>query len=187
MVVGGGNAGFETAAQLSPALRSATRRLDLLPVKGKHDEIAVYQVLWQASGDLTQMPGRSDTIIQQAGVARLRLKHAGQEIIVVSSINLGRHANSGIVLKDPMASRHHAFIERRKDKFVLTDQSSNNTFVSMQDGQEFRLRREATILHGTGIISFGHRARDKNAEIVTFWCELKNDLDTPLPTIPGPG
>ena len=175
----------ELVAQLSPALRSATRRLDTLPVKGKNEEVAVYQVLWQASSDHTQIPGRADTIIHQAGVARLRLKHYGREIIVVTSLNLGRHANNGIVLKDPMASRHHAYIERRKDKFVLTDQSSNNTFVSMKDGQEFRLRREGMILQGTGVISFGHRARDKDAEIVAFWCESSNNTDTPQPTIPA--
>lgn len=171
----------ETVAQLSPVLRNATRRLDALPVKGKNQEIAVHQVLWQANTDHTQTPGRADTIIQQAGVARLRLKHAGREIIVVTSINMGRHANNGIVLKDPMASRHHAHIERRKDKFVLTDQSSNNTFVSTKEGQQYRLRREGMILQGTGVISFGHRARDKNAEIIAFWCESKSDMPTPLP------
>ena len=172
----------ETAAQLSPVLRSATRRLDAVPVKGKHEEIALHQVLWKANTDHTQQPGRADTVIHQAGVARLRLKHSGREIIVVTSINLGRHANNGIVLKDPLASRHHAHIERRKDKFVLTDQSSNNTFVSLKDGQEFRLRREAMFLHGTGVISFGHRAREKNAEIIAFWCESSADSDASLPT-----
>ena len=165
----------ETAAQLSPALHSATRRIDLLPVKGKHEEVAVYQVLWQAGDEHTQIPGRADTIIHQMGIARLRLKHSGCELMVVTSINMGRHANNGIVLTDPMASRHHAYIERRKNKFMLTDQSMNNTFVCMDDGQEFRLRREGMMLQGTGVISFGHRASEKNAEIVNFWCESKDD------------
>jgi adenylate cyclase len=166
---------------MSPGARSATRRLDEFPVKGKLDEVAVYQVLWQSSKDHTQMPGRTETIIHQASVARLRLKHAGREIMVVTSINIGRHANNGIVLKDPMASRHHLYIERRKDKFVLTDQSSNNTFVSIKDGEEYRLRREAMTLYGSGVISFGHHARDKDAEIVAFWCESKNDPDMSPP------
>jgi adenylate cyclase len=175
----------ETVEQLSPGLRLATRRIDILPVKGKHEEIAVHQVLWQSSADHTQIPGRNDTIMQQAGIARLRLKHAGREIVVVSSINLGRHPNNGIVLTDPMSSRHHAYIERRKDKFVLTDQSSNNTFINVKDGEECRLRRESMTLQGSGIISFGHKARDKDAEIVAFWCESSTDEDTPLPTRPG--
>ncbi|MBI4191022.1 MAG: adenylate/guanylate cyclase domain-containing protein [Betaproteobacteria bacterium] len=174
----------ETVAQLSPAHRNATRRLDALPVKGKHDEVTVHEVLWQASTDHTQMPGRIDTIIQRAGIARLRLLHAGREIIVVASITMGRHANNGIVLKDPMASRHHAFIERRKDKFVIGDQSSNGTFVAMKNGEEFKLRREEMVLYGSGAITFGHRARDKDAEIVGFWCESKNNADTPPPANP---
>jgi class 3 adenylate cyclase len=171
----------ETAAQLVPALRTSTRRLDSLAVKGKLEEIAVHQVLWKASTDHTQNPGGNDTLIQQAGVARLRLIHADREIIVVTSINLGRHANNGIVLQDPMASRHHAYIERRTDKFVLTDQSSNNTFLSMKNGEQVRLRREAMILHGNGIMSFGHRPHEKDAELIAFWCESSSGKDTTSP------
>lgn len=174
----------DTVALLLPALRSATRRLDALAVKGKHDEVSVHEVLWQASTDHTQMPGRIDSILHRAGVARLRLTHAGREIVVVTSINMGRHADNGIVLSDLMASRHHAFIERRKDKFVIVDQSSNGTFVAMKGGEEFKLRREEMILYGSGAITFGHRARDKDAEVIGFWCESKNDTDAPLPTNP---
>ena len=174
----------ETVVLLSPGHRSATRRLAAIPIKGKHEDVAVHEVLWQASTDHTQVPGRVDTIIHQAGISRLRLKHAGREIIVVTSINLGRHANNGIVLKDPMASRHHAFIERRKDKFVVTDQSSNGTFVKIKTGEEFKLRREGMILHGSGALSFGHRPSAKNAEIVGFWFESKDDAGTTLPPIP---
>lgn len=173
----------ETVLLLVPAHRSATRRLAAIPIKGKHGDVAVHEVLWQASTDHTQVPGRVDTIIHQAGISRLRLKHAGREIIVVTSINFGRHANNGIVLKDPMASRHHASIERRKDKFVVTDQSSNGTFVSIQGSGEFKLRREGMILHGSGVLSFGHRVSDRNAERVGFWCESKDDsAAAPPPT-----
>ncbi len=91
--------------------------------------------------------------------------------MVVTAISIGRHASHGIALKDPMASRNHAQIERRKDKFVLIDLSSNGTFVSMKTGEEFKLRREEMLLHGSGAIAFGHSPRDKNAEIVGFWCE----------------
>ncbi|HEV8519140.1 MAG TPA: adenylate/guanylate cyclase domain-containing protein [Burkholderiales bacterium] len=176
----------DTVILLAPDHRSATRRLAAIPIKGKHEDVAVHEVLWQASTDHTQVPGRVDTIIQQAGVSRLRLKHGGKEIIVVTSINLGRHANNGIRLKDPMASRHHAFIERRKDKFVVTDQSSNGTFVKMKTGEEFKLRRESMILQGSGALSFGHRASAKNAEIVGFWCESKDDgVNTPPPISSG--
>jgi adenylate cyclase len=160
----------ETIEKLSAQQRNATRRLDTLPVKGKHAAVNVYEVLWQKSGDHTLMPGRLESALDEAGVSRLRLTHGGREIMVVTSISIGRHASHGIALKDPMASRNHAQIERRKDKFVLTDLSSNGTFVSMKSGEEFKLRREEMLLHGSGAIAFGHSPRDKNAEVLGFWC-----------------
>jgi len=162
----------DTITQLSDQRRTSTRHLDAIPVRGKQEAVTVCEVLWQTgSSDHTQMPGRLDTILRDAGVSRLRLEHAGGEIVVVTSISIGRHASHGIALHDPMASRNHAKIERRKDKFVLIDQSSNGTFVSMKTGEEFKLRREEMLLHGSGALAFGHSPRDRNAEVVEFWCE----------------
>jgi class 3 adenylate cyclase len=161
-----------TVSALSPAQREATRRLDKLPIKGKNEEIAVYEVLWQAGSDRTLMPNRVDSVLAQAGLARLRLEHNGRESIVVLSITLGRDPKSGIRLLDRMASRRHAFIERRKNKFVLIDQSANGTFVSMANGgSSFILRREEMVLTGNGSISFGHSAERGATEVVMFWCE----------------
>lgn len=171
----------ETVDLLSAAHRSSTRLLDALPVKGKHDAVTVHSVLWQTGSEHTQMPGRIETPPPVADVARLRLTHAGREIFVTTSISMGRNATNAITLKDTMASRDHARIERRKDKFVLIDQSSNGTYVSMKSGEEYKLQREEMFLHGSGAISFGHSARDKNAEIVGFWFEPMMGKGNPPP------
>ena len=166
----------DTVALLSAFHRNSTRRLDALPVKGKQEEVAVHEVMWHSDdANHTQMPGRIETLMQQAGIATLRLMHGRREIMVTTSIKIGRDEGSGIVLKDPMASRNHAYIERRKDKFVLTDQSSNGTFVSMKSGEEYKLRREEMFLHSSGAIAFGHSSREKNAEVLGFWCESNSD------------
>ncbi len=69
-----------------------------------------------------------------------------------------------------MASRAHASIERRRDKFVLTDHSVNGTFVT-QDGEgELELHREELTLRGHGWIAFG-QSRATSAEAVEFQCE----------------
>ncbi len=175
----------ETVALLLPLYRNATRRLDTLTVKGKHHEVTVHEVLWEAIRQHPQLTARGDTIIDQAGVARLRLKHAGHDIIVVTSITLGRHAANGIVLKNPLASRHHAYIERRKDEFVLTDQSSHGTFVAIKGGEVFKLHRQERVLHGSGVMSFGHRARNQDAEAVGFWCEPAANMTATVPPDPA--
>jgi hypothetical protein len=42
------------------------------------------------------------------------------------------------------------------------------------------------ILHGSGALTFGHRASAKNAEIVGFWFESKDDgVNTPPPISSG--
>ncbi len=160
-----------TVAMLSLQQREATRRLDTLPVKGKDTEIGVCEVFWQSGSDRTLMPSRIDATLARAGLARLRLLHGEREIMVMLSITIGRDAQNGICLADRLASRLHAYIERRKDKFVLVDRSSNGTYVQVEGGQHFVLRREEMILTGSGFITFGHRPQTADDETVKFWCE----------------
>jgi class 3 adenylate cyclase len=158
----------DAVARLAPALQSVTRYLDEFEVSGRDDALAVHEVLWQDSGEYTQLPGRFEAMLAQAGIARMKVSHGGHESMVVSSLTMGRHAGNDIVLKDRMASRNHARIERRKDKYVLIDLSSNGTFVAMDGGDLIRLRREEMIMYGSGRITFGHAASEADAEIVGF-------------------
>jgi len=160
-----------TVGLLSSQQREATRRLDALPVKGKDIEIGVCEVLWQSGSDRTLMPSRIDTTLARAGLARLRLLHGEREIMVVLSITIGRDPKNGICLADRLASRRHAYIERRKNKFALVDRSSNGTYVLIEGGQHFVLRREEMVLTGNGLITFGHRPQGSDDEMVKFWCE----------------
>jgi predicted component of type VI protein secretion system len=69
-----------------------------------------------------------------------------------------------------MASRLHARIERRRDKFVLVDQSSNGTFVTIEGDSEIQLRREEIVLRGRGRATFGHAWKGAADEVLTFSC-----------------
>ena len=65
----------------------------------------------------------------------------------------------------------HARIERRRDRFVLIDQSSNGTYVSVEGMPEIHLHHEELILRGNGRVSFGHARDDKEGEVLVFSCE----------------
>ena len=148
----------ECVAPLSAARKALTRVLDKLPVKGRQQEVDVYEILWQQSEELTYMAGRSSTQPIQPKV-QMRLKYNGKEVTLGPDrelIKLGRDNSSDVVLADRKASREHARIERRRDKFVLVDVSSNGTFVTLQGGPEMVVKREEVVLHGSGTISFGH-------------------------------
>lgn len=157
-----------TVEQLSPMLRSSTRSIAALAVKGKGDDVAVCEVIWQAGEELTMA---TPSILAPRRQATLQLLHAGQEFVLDqanSSIVMGRDAACQIVITDRLASRQHARIERRRDKFFLIDQSTNGTFVSMAGEAEISLRREEVMLQRQGRIAFGRSADEEGAETTDF-------------------
>lgn len=161
----------ETVAVLPDLLRQSCREIDALAVKGKAGNVHVCEMLWQESAELTMMSTRMAPAPEQ----RLRLRHGGTESILATAkptASLGRDMASDIVIRDPRASRSHARIERRRDKFVLVDMSSNGTFVTFHGEAEFALKREETILRGSGRIVFGHAWSGSEAtETVEFAVE----------------
>jgi class 3 adenylate cyclase len=161
----------DVVAHLDGALRDKTRRLDRVPVKGKRDPVEIHELVWQDSEELTMLGTR----MTEDRVPRLRLSFAGRDLWFDGSgagaVTLGRDATCDIVLHDPKASRQHAKIERRRDKFVLADNSSNGTFVAIPGEAEIALRREELILRQRGRIALGHRTSDPDATLVEFSCE----------------
>lgn len=160
-----------TISRLHPLMRASARLLDALTVKGKIEDIHVYEVVWQESEELTMMVGRTNPpILLESAV---RLVHQGQEFLVNaerSSLIIGRDEQADIVVQDRRASRIHARIERRRDKFVFIDQSSNGSYVTIRGETEIQLRREEIVLHGNGSISLGHPYAKDPSEIVEFYC-----------------
>lgn len=157
-----------TADMLSPALRAGTREIASLSVKGKADDMAVCEVIWQEGDDLTMT---APSVLMPQSQAVLVLRHGSREIIMnnaKASVTLGRDAGSDIVIGDPKASRNHARIERRRDKFFLADQSTNGTFVTFVGEAEISLRREEVMLRTSGRMIFGHSAAESDAETVEF-------------------
>ena len=156
-------------------LGTTARSLSSLSVKGKTQTLDVGEIVWQHSGDLTMAGNWQDSYVE--GAVRpgptLRLRHASRELFLVddTKVTLGRGANSDIVILDLKASRNHAWIELRRDKFVLIDRSSNGTFVALDDGTELKLKREEFILSGRGVLGFGHSPKAPGADSVAFTCE----------------
>ena len=162
----------EVVDELPAELRSMTRSLDFMSVKGKAEDLAVYEILPRAIEDLTTLasqPGRP-----AARAAQLYLRHGDRELVPgpeMKAIKFGRDPTSDIPINDRKASREHARIERRRDKFVLIDRSSNGTYVTFEGQPEMAIRREEAILYGKGSLSFGHPYADDPTEVVTFRIE----------------
>jgi len=156
----------DTVGRLPALLQQSTREIDALSVKGKAEDVRVCEILWQESDDLTMKSGS----VAPAAAARMIVRHGGEEQVLDAGHSvffLGRDAASDIIINDRRASRSHARIERRRDKFVLIDQSTNGTYVTFVGEVEFALKREEVILRSKGHISFGH-AYDVGCEVVEF-------------------
>ena len=164
----------DTVNMLSSSLRDTMRQINALPVKGKAEEIEVHELMWQASVERTVIPGRTapPPVSRPKEGPSMKLVYRGREIVVKETVYLGRDDSNTVFIMDPMASRRHAKIELRGGKFVLVDQSSNGTFVTLGGNTEMRLKREEVILYGSGVITFGHSAAADAAEKVEFNCNI---------------
>jgi class 3 adenylate cyclase len=158
-----------TIPSLPPSLRARVRNQNAYTVKGKSEDIGIVELVWQESEtELTSLANRP-TITR----AFLRLVHGGRVIALDATatvLSIGREAGNDIVVADHAASRRHARIERRRDKFVLVDQSSNGTWCTIAGDDEIQLRREELVLRGRGRISFGHPYAEDPTEVLEFSC-----------------
>ncbi len=162
----------ETVMQMqNPMLKANTRAITTIQVKGKAQEIQVYELMWQQSEDMTTLASHKSVFKPRNTTLRLKLETT--EVVLSAerpSLAVGRDQSADLVIKERMASRAHGKIERRLDKFILTDHSANGTFVTIEGDKEIVLRREEFTLRGHGWIAFG-QSRTGATDVVEFFCE----------------
>lgn len=157
-----------TVQQMAPMLRASTRRIAALAVKGKGDDVEVCEVIWQAGEELTMA---TPSLAPATRQVQISLVYAGTSMELAQSngaVMVGRDPGCQMVVPDRMASRQHARIERRRDKFILIDQSTNGTFVELDGEAEMVLRREEVMLRGKGRIALGHSVSGLPEETIYF-------------------
>lgn len=157
-----------TVQSLSPLLQKNTRRIAALAVKGKGDDVEVCEIIWQSGEELTMA---TPSIITPPAHARLELRYRGGVLNFEqanASLFLGRDPSCQVRVSDNMASRQHARIERRQNKFFLIDQSTNGTYVLPAGEPEFALRREEVMLRGNGQIGLGHSVGQAGVDAVEY-------------------
>ncbi|MFZ5560666.1 MAG: adenylate/guanylate cyclase domain-containing protein [Pseudomonadota bacterium] len=148
----------ETVAALPENLVQKTRLYDSTSVKGKQDNLVIYEVTWEEEGNATIFvastnPGNRP----EAAPLTMELRYQGsaRTVEMGSTLSIGRAETCDLAVGSPLASRVHARIESRRGKFVFIDQSTNGSYVRTEDGNVVYLRREELPLWGTGDISLG--------------------------------
>jgi adenylate cyclase len=160
----------ETSDRLGPVFRSFKRPLYAIHVKGKAEEVELCELIWRHADDETMSIATRTSAKPEPLV--LRLKYRDREITRrrdKDSITMGRAPDCDLVIASNRASRKHCVIERRQDRFVLADQSTNGTYVTAEGGAEILLRREEFRLGKHGWIAFG-QPRAEAEEVVEYFC-----------------
>ncbi|MDM8556086.1 FHA domain-containing protein [Desulfococcaceae bacterium HSG7] len=83
-------------------------------------------------------------------------------------VTFGRHEDNDIKLDDYRVSRSHAFIQYRDGKYVLCDQSTNGTYISLQGVKGFILKKDELMLRRNGVIGLGEIVNFKSPEAIRF-------------------
>lgn len=141
---------------LHPAYRSNTQRLNSAVVKGSAGAVEIYRTLGDPENITVSVGQFQHTLEKRVGL--LTLTYHGLKSTLEGgsgSMLLGRDAGCGLIVNSDWASRRHATVEVQNNRFTLTDHSTNGTFC-LDDNQRLQvLKRQATYLLTSGVISLG--------------------------------
>jgi hypothetical protein len=157
-------------------LINRSRPFDRLRVKGREDPIDIYLFNWEQESDVTNMatassftnPARhyqATTLILTCGKKKIDIPNTTTSFLV------GRGTDCELVIQGELISRYHSKLEHRRGKFIISDQSTNGTFIKNRDGLEIFLRREELALYGEGFISLGKKVDHTDIDLIHFSSE----------------
>ncbi len=162
-----------TVEKMSPEVQAQTRQIDLATVRGRLDEVALFELLWQPEEATSMLPTIEwESKLKRA--SRLILTFHDTSVVIdekKKGANMGRADDNDLVVKGNLISRIHARIEMRRGRFMLVDQSTNGTFLLNESGEETFVRRDSVVLDGKGVIGLGKVAKSGDPLAIEFNCE----------------
>ncbi|HOB62800.1 MAG TPA: adenylate/guanylate cyclase domain-containing protein [Candidatus Competibacteraceae bacterium] len=169
----------ETIGELSDDLQKMTRNLGQSRVRGKREQMELAEVIWHDTTSLTQIAGGHEDL-RNLLFARLTLEYRGHTFELAPSsqvFTIGRGEKNHLVVDRELVSRSHAAIEFRQGKFILMDQSTNGTYLQLESGARFFVRREELTLQERGLICFGQAAIEQNPDVVRYACSYTDGFE----------
>jgi class 3 adenylate cyclase len=163
-----------TVERMGSKYRKQTRQIDVATVRGRMQEVALFELLWQPDEATSMLPTIEWENRSRRAHSKLTLTFRDVTVDVNEarkSINIGRADDNDLVIKGNLISRIHARIEQRRGRFILIDQSTNGTFMQNVQGEERFVRRDSIELVGEGIIGLGKVAKPGAPLSIHFICE----------------
>jgi class 3 adenylate cyclase len=137
---------------LSDDLREQVQLIDEMLLRNRPEPVLVYRYIPDHQLATIKTPPR------RASTATMEVTF-GELLVVVGRqrprITLGRDQQNDIRIEADVVSRTHAEIALSGDRFVLTDRSTNGTYVYADNGPMLRVVREELVLASAGRIFLG--------------------------------
>jgi adenylate cyclase len=159
----------QTVDTLAPTLRNKARFVERATVRGKAEELDIFEIVWRGddatrtiAGWSAPQPQGRQTLELQFGGRNLRVNHENR------SVTIGRSNHNDCVVDDALVSRLHARIELRRDRFYLIDLSTNGTFVAGDGAKPVHVKRDEILLRGRGAISAGRPTVGSDTRLIHF-------------------
>ncbi|MBF0561534.1 MAG: adenylate/guanylate cyclase domain-containing protein [Alphaproteobacteria bacterium] len=140
---------------LSPAARDTARFLDSAELKGKALPVRIYKVVLEAEdATFVEIQDHGRNVVER----RLDVTYRGQQRFVIvggEALTLGRGTDCVLAVNELCVSRAHAKIYDAYGKFLVTDYSTNGTYVVGENGESVFVKRETVQLGSSGAIYLG--------------------------------
>lgn len=148
--------------------------LDRIVIKGRAEPVRVWRVDWSRTAETTLIfpLGMGESFDEVVPQQRLELVWLDQHRVLSASegpLVIGRGEEAGFIVNDPRVSRRHARVEWSGGQCMLTDFSSNGTWVRFAGSpKSLLLRRDGFMLHGEGEIALGAPPDDFTVPSLSF-------------------
>jgi len=166
-----------THIKLSQKNRQRTRHFNRVFIKGKQSPFDIHEIMWDEDDRTTQLSQARSTSYNRQPISTIHLTCNDQELVVSKfkgDITLGRGENCKLVIPSEAASRSHATIAYTIGKMVLTDHSTNGTYIRTrpgkraQDSLDLFLHHEEWSMANSGILSLGQPLEDNDPCLIYF-------------------
>jgi class 3 adenylate cyclase len=157
-------------SQLPLSVHDKVRNILRADIKGKQEQLEIFQVMWEQEDMGSTRIGMSAYRKPQISGHELKLNFRAQTHTLNElnkKILLGRESSCQISFQNDFVSRQHANIEYKSGNFILTDHSSNGTYIRNGDNI-VRLNREDFTLLGKGTISLGQPYSDNPTDLIEY-------------------
>lgn len=160
-----------TAMNITSAAGVRVRSVGTARVAGKLLPIEIVDVMWQEDVSHVTTVQR---VVQFAKTERvmLSLRYLGREFRLdelSEPFTLGREEGHSLTIDSDWVSRDHAMIEWKRGHFVLSDRSTNGTWVKI-GSEELLVHRDAFHLRRSGTISLGQAHSVGDVALLHFEC-----------------